>query len=179
MKVYHLLIAIGLAALPTQAAFMTDDVLVSAGFFSAGAYRYSSTGKFIDILGSDTQVFGGAFDKSGNFYLTTFLTFKVDKFDNGTDPPPGHIGAIGGSTFLTTRRIPVGVAFDATGNLYVAMADAGAPIPEYAPDGTLVRSLQTGSSAGTRDVQISPDQKTLYYSTGSTLSALTLRAATY
>jgi WD40 repeat protein len=174
---YLALLVIGMTGAPLRAAFMTGDVFVSAGLIFSGAYRYSSSGTYLETLGSDTQMGGGAFDRAGNFYLTTFFTNQVIKFDNGPEPPPGHLGAIGGSTYLRQLKFPIAATFDAAGNLYIAQEVNGAPIVEYAPNGTLLRSLPTVPSANTRDLKISPDEKTLYYSTGSSIKRIDLATA--
>jgi hypothetical protein len=150
---YLALLVIGTTGAPLRAAFMPDDASVSAGLLFSGGYRYSSSGTYLETLGSDIQMGGGAFDRAGNFYLTRVFTNQV--IDNGPEPPPGHLGAF--------NREP----------LYSPNAP-GAPIVEYAPNGTLVRSLQTGPNGYTRDVKISPDEKTLYYSIGSSIQRIDL-----
>lgn len=171
-----------LLAIPLSAAYSTGDIFVSAGIVFAGAYHYSSTGGFIDILVSDTNAWGAGFDKSGDLYSTTNGTGKIIKFDkNATPPPELPTALISGTTLLSRLKLPSAIAFDDAGNFYVAQG-SGAPILEFTAAGAPLRSLTTTSTGVLTDmvydVKLSPDMKTLYYSTGSSIKRLDLASNT-
>lgn len=105
---------------PTVASFVSATGAVNSVFGTSGVLTLtSSTGT--------PSPYGVAFDKSGNLYVTDSSNATVTSFNStgaARNPVFGTNGllALGPSS---ATSVPLGIAFDSSGNLYVADAQSG------------------------------------------------------
>ncbi len=108
-------IVVLVAAVPASAqTIQQGDVFASVNNGNVNWYR--SNGTFVKTINTGQGGFttGGAFDSSGNFYVTNFSVTSVTKFDNAGNVvntyPTGGPGS------------PESILFDAAGDIYVGHA---------------------------------------------------------
>lgn len=135
------------------------DVFTATG---AGSFKvWTNAGVFKEQVTDGTGfTTGGAFDSTGDLYLTYFSENSVKKFDQNhphavlqtlPSPSPGSH--------------PESVSFDASGNFYVGNADGDRRIRKYDSTGTLIDTftVAVGAPRGTDWVDLLADQSTIVY----------------
>jgi hypothetical protein len=147
---------------PTSGGFPSGDVFVS---FSDGKVReYQPNGTLVRTLetGSPYFVTGGAFDLTGNFYVTEFGSGAVAKF-----APSGAFVGTFGSGFSGNN--PESILFDTSGNAYVGQAEGTKQVLKFDAGGNLLATFApTPEDRGTDWIELAPDQCTLYYTSEGT-----------
>jgi hypothetical protein len=106
-----------LNAVPASAQTVQQgDVFASVNNGNVDWYR--SDGTFVKTINTGVGGYttGGAFDSSGNFYVTNFSAASVTKFDN-----MGNVV----NTYPTGGSSPESILFDAAGDIYVGHASGG------------------------------------------------------
>jgi len=120
----------------TVKAYTLNDVFVSAGSGLVNIFKPDVT--LVKQLSTgnsgDTYTTGSAFDAAGNFYVTTFGSNVVAKFDPS--------GALLTRTFATGfNSDPESIVFDKSGNFYVGQADGSRSIQKHNATGANVGSF--------------------------------------
>ncbi len=150
----------GLGLSKAQAVpFAEGDVFASVG--NGKVEVYDPTGVLKQTLnnGLGSQfTTGGMFDAAGNFYVTTFSSQVVSKWDNN-----GNL--VNGSFMTGGNQSPESIVRDQSGNAYVGQADGTGDIRQYnIATGAFVTSYNpTVGPRGTDWVDLAADQKTIYY----------------
>jgi WD40 repeat protein len=139
--------------------FSTGDVFASVG--NGRVEEYSPTGTFIQTLNNglgSAFTTGGVFDAAGNFYVTTFSSNVVSKFNSNG-------GLVNGSFMTGCNADCESITRDASGNAYVGHADGSHAIREYSlATGAFIQSFSgTTGPRGTDWVDLAKDQKTIFY----------------
>jgi outer membrane protein assembly factor BamB len=99
---------------------------------------------------------GGAFDSSGNYFVTDFNEQMVTKFD----PSGVLIGPFGAGYNMS----PESIVFDAAGNAYVGQADGTHHVLEFNSSGTLLHTFAPAvEDRGTDWIELAADNCTLFY----------------
>lgn len=151
---------------PLSAQFNVGDVFISMG--NGQVIRHDQSGVVLQTLTTCCSGFvtGGAFDGSGNYYVTNFSGSQVSKFDN-TGAYQGTVGS-GYST-------PESIVFDASGNMYVG--NLGNGILAFNSAGTQIASY----TAGRVDwMDLTSDQSTMYVTAeGSNIRRFDLATNSY
>ncbi len=135
------------------------------GFVTEFDQNGNMLGQLDTTTGSNEET-GGAFDSTGNFFVTDFQANMVTKFD----PSGTLIGAFGSG-----YNNPESIVFDASGNVYVGNAGPDAPggarpVLEFNPSGALLNTfLPAVESRGTDWVDLAADNCTLFYTSEGTL----------
>ena len=166
MKKYLLLASVLILAGTLSFATRVQAVTYSSGdvFASVGNGKvevYSSTGTLIQTLNNglgSTFTTGGMFDAAGNFYVTTFGSNVVSKFDNN-----GSL--VNGSFMIGCNADCESITRDQSGNAYVGHADGTGDIRKYdIATGAFITSFSpTVSPRGTDWVDLAADQHTIFY----------------
>ncbi len=143
----------------------TGDVFVGVG---SGSYKvYSNTGAFKDTITTSTDLTTGcAFNSLFDIYTTNTTNTKVFKFDG--DAPHAVL-----QTIDTNAQSPAGhsqsIVFDAAGNFYVGHADSDDVLKYNAAGNFLTRFDVPIDLSGSDWIDLSTDQKTLFYTSEGTL----------
>jgi sugar lactone lactonase YvrE len=153
-----------LASMFSRPAF-ADGVPFSIGDIFAGTgsgtiLHYNKNFTLEDTLTTTLghEQTGMAFDKSLNLYATNFQGGVVSKFSSD--------GKLVSASFVINDAASnnESIVFDKSGNFYVGQAEGTHDILKRAPDGTLLtRYSGLAVDRGTDWIQLSPDQKTIYY----------------
>lgn len=123
---------------------------------------------FALVTGADTsQATGSAFDRLGNFYVTTFQDGRIFKFPPDFNAEAGDVPTF----FVTGGNAPESILFDAAGNMYVGHAHLpNDDIRKFTADGLLLDSFDAepdrregGARQGTDWIELAPDQRTMLY----------------
>lgn len=153
---------IGVALLISSSAFggpyTIGDVFASIG--GGKVNEYTQTGTLVRTLDNglgSTYTTGSVFDKSGNFYVTTFSSNVISKFDNA--------GNLVNGSFVTGFNADVeSITRDKSGNFFAGEADGARKITEFDSTGTVTGTWSpTTGPRGTDWVDLSADQHTVYY----------------
>jgi hypothetical protein len=162
MKLRTLLCVVAVMTLCSTAfalPFAIGDVFASVG--NGKVEVYSSTGVLKQTLDNglnSTFTTGGMFDVAGNFYVTTFGSNVVSKWDsNGT--------LVNGSFMTGCNSDCESITRDASGNAFVGQADGTGDIRKYSiATGAFITSYSpTVSPRGTDWVDLAADQSTIFY----------------
>ena len=108
-------------------------------------------------LGSNFTT-GSAFDANGEFYVTTFFSNVVSKFDNN--------GALIDASFANCDAASncESIVFDAAGNFYVGQADGTRDVLKFDAAGNQIDRYDVATSARGSDwIDLAADQKTLFH----------------
>jgi hypothetical protein len=157
--IFCVLAAIAASSNASALPFAVGDVFASVG--NGRVEVYSPTGVLKQTLNNglnSTFTTGGVFDTAGNFYVTTFGSNVVSKWDsNGT--------LISGSFMTGCNSDCESISRDQSGNGYVGQADGTGDIRKYnLATGAFVTSFSpTVSPRGTDWVDLSSDQHTIFY----------------
>lgn len=143
--------------------FSTGDIFVSV---TNGIVQWRHPdGTLNQLLNTGTsapEITGGAFDTSGNFYVTTFNGNTVTKFSPN--------GSLLGNVATGFNADPESIVFDAVGNFYVGQADGTRDIRKFLPDGTPLTSFDVPvGPRGSDWIDLAADQKTIFYTSEGTL----------
>ncbi len=158
-----------------QVTFQRGDVFASVAPGQVWIFRLDpATNTYLPILDLNTgqptnQTTGSAFDRDGNFYVTTFIEGAnngsvvrfVKDFDRAIHTP---------LSLPTGATAPESVVFDATGRMYVGharlpndgivlMSAAGAVLDTFEADG----EGEPVTPLGTDWIDLASDQRTLFY----------------
>jgi len=146
-------------------SYTVGDVFASVG---GGLVReFTPTGTLVQTLNNgigSTFTTGSTFDAAGNFYVTTFSSGVVSKFDNN--------GVLVSSTFATCAVSDCeSIVRDLSGNFYVGHADGTQDITKYNSAGALIATFNpTTGPRGTDWIDLAADQRTIFYtSEGGTI----------
>jgi hypothetical protein len=156
----------------TAVPFETGDIFIGEG--DGKIFRYRN-GNYLGILninaGNGQDVYGLCFSTNGQYLYATSargtISGRVSRFDN----QGALLNSIWGASFPMTARYPVSCVADAYGNVYIGEAvgtgETGPKVRKYGPDGTLALYFTpTTSESGYRSMDLSPDQCTLFYTSG-------------
>lgn len=160
MKASLCLLILTAAAASTLTAdpFVLGDVFASVGNGQVKVFSQSGVLKQTLNTGTSSQfTTGSSFDSSGNFYVTTFFTNVVSKFDSN--------GTLLNSSFSTGfNSNPESIAFDRSGNFYVGQADGMRDIRKFDSTGAQIGSFAaTTGPRGTDWIDLAADQSTIFY----------------
>lgn len=154
-------VLIGLLAMhgvASGAPFTAGDVFASVGI--GKVKEFTPSGTFVQTLDTTTgsgDTAGSAFDNAGNFYVTSFQTNEVSKFNNN--------GTLAAKDFIPagTTTHNESIVFDNSGNFYVGGADQNT-IKKFNAAGTVLNSfIATVGPRGTDWVDLAADQHTIFY----------------
>jgi len=161
---------------PVEAApLVTEQLLVGQNTFNPQTgviLQYSSSGARQGTLDTTTSGPNGSSQETGmcldalsagNLYTTNFFAFSMSQFN-----PLGGLANANVHTFGTAT--PNSCVFDATGNLYVGLADAGGgtfgggDLLKFGPTGTLLATFDPATELrGTDWIDLAGDQRTVLY----------------
>jgi hypothetical protein len=112
-------------------------------------------------LGS-TFTTGSVFDTSGNFYVTTFSSNVISKFDNA--------GNLVNGSFVSSFNADVeSITRDKSGNFFAGEADGEHKITEFNSAGAVTGTWSPATQdRGTDWVDLSSDEHTVYYTSEGT-----------
>jgi hypothetical protein len=154
-----IVLAAGLASTAFALPFTKGDVFASVG--NGKVEVYSPTGTLLQTLNNglgSTFTTGGVFDAAGNFYVTTFSSNVVSKWDSN--------GALVNGSFMTGCNSDCeSITRDASGHAFVGQADGTGDIRKYdLATGAFITSYSpTVSPRGTDWVDLAADQSTIFY----------------
>ena len=158
-----LAIAFGLGLAATAQAgsftgFQLGDIVVGVG---NGQYKvFDPTGNLLTTLDTTSgapEDTGGAFDGSGNLFVTNFASQSVSEFDKNGN----LINASFGSGY---NADPESITINSAGDIFVGQADGAHNVLEFNPSGTLLNTFSPQTqNRGTDWIDLAPDGKTLYY----------------
>jgi hypothetical protein len=154
-----IVLAAGLASTAFALPFTKGDVFASVG--NGKVEVYSPTGTLLQTLNNglgSTFTTGGVFDAAGNFYVTTFSSNVVSKWDSN--------GALVNGSFMTGCNSDCeSITRDASGHAFVGQADGTGDIRKYdLATGAFITSYNpTVSPRGTDWVDLAADQSTIFY----------------
>jgi hypothetical protein len=139
--------------------FNKGDVFASVG--NGKVEEYSPTGVLVQTLNNglgSAFTTGGVFDASGNFYVTTFNSNVVSKWNNNG-------GLVNGSFMTGCNSDCESITRDASGSAYVGQADGTGDIRKYnLGTGAFITSFSpTVGPRGTDWVDLAKDQTTIFY----------------
>ena len=160
-----LVATIGVNLHGSNVVWATGDVFVGVG---NGSYKvYSNTGAFKDTITTSTDLTAGcAFNSLFDIYTTNATNTKVFKFDG--DVPHAVL-----QTIDTNAQSPAGhsqsIVFDAAGNFYVGHADSDDVLKYNAAGSFLTKFDVPIDLSGSDWIDLSTDQKTLFYTSEGTL----------
>ncbi len=149
---------LGVAAVTESWAlpYQIGDVFASVG--SGRVKVFSPTGTLLQTLDTTTgsrETTGGAFDSNGNFYVTSFTSGHLTKFDNNGNFV-GHLAS--GLPSLES------VSFNQADQMYVGRADGDKDVRKYDTSGTLLDQYDVAwEDRGSDWVDLAADQTTLFY----------------
>jgi len=139
--------------------FKKGDIVAGVG---NGQYKvFDPMGNFLITLDTTSGALedtGGAFDSSGNLYVTNFSQQSVSKFDIN--------GNLKNATFGSGYNAdPESITFDKSGNLYVGQADGSHMVLEFSPAGgpPINQWSPMTEDRGTDWIDMTSDGHTLYY----------------
>jgi sugar lactone lactonase YvrE len=128
------------------------NVFVSEGVAGGRVLKFNSNGAYLGTIGADGVDFTGtpgylALDTNGNVYMSTpFSAHTIVKYDATGHAWSVFVPTTDGATY--TLNNPVGIAFDANGNLYVcnrgSFNAANRSIVEFDANGVYVPNPNTG-----------------------------------
>jgi sugar lactone lactonase YvrE len=156
---------LAVANLAGAASFTVGDVFASIG--NGQVAEYTAAGALVQTLTTGAGGFttGSTFDAAGNFYVTSFSTNQVFKFNSN--------GVLVG-TFGSGYSTPESILFDKNGNAFVG--NLGNGLLEFDAAGNLVQSFGTGRVDW---FDLSADGKTAYFTTeGGRVNAFDLATNT-
>lgn len=166
-KVSCLLVTLASGAAFAGTIYTTGDVFASVG--NGLVREFTPSGTLVQTLNTGTNstfTAGGAFDSSGDFFVTTFSSNVVSKFDNS-----GNL--INGSFASGFNADPESISFAQNGNFFVGQADGTHQVREFTSGGTTGTLVASFSPAiddrGTDWVDLAADQHTIYYTSEGTL----------
>ena len=146
--------------------YTRGDVFASVG--NGLVREFTPTGTLVQTLNTGTNstfTAGGAFDSSGDFFVTTFGSNVVSKFDNS-----GNL--INGSFAAGFNSDPESISFGQSGNFFVGEADGTHQVSEFTSGGMTGTPVASFSPAtqdrGTDWVDLAADQQTIYYTSEGT-----------
>ncbi len=169
-KVASLTLAFLFACWASAHAGVIANGTVLVGTGNGFVTEFDQTGAMLGQLNTMTgapgdEQTGGAFDSSGNYFVTDFEENMVTKFD----PTGALIGSFGSG-----YNNPESIVFDASGNAYVgnagpAVPGGARPVLEFNSSGTLLNTfLPAVESRGTDWVDLAADNCTLFYTSEGT-----------
>jgi hypothetical protein len=127
----HLTEPVGLAIAPSGKIYAANDGADRVLIFPKGAKGNVAPhvlgGSKVPIVNTE----GIAADSTGRVYVSDYESKAIYVFAAGATGNTAPIRTIAGDK--TGLQIPVGMSFDASGNLYVANANAQNPVEEFAP----------------------------------------------
>lgn len=115
--------------------FVTNQNELGTGNNNIQIYSIGTSGgltpySVISCGGLGALPFSGAFDSSGNFYVTN----NAPEANTISIFPPGSTGCVSGNPIVTgLLGGPVGIAIDSAQNVYVALQNITNPITVYSP----------------------------------------------
>lgn len=138
--------------------FSKGDIVAGIG---RGQYKvFDPAGNLLttlDTTSNSTEDTGGAFDASGNLYVTNFQANSVSVFDV-------HGNLVNASFGGGYNAHPESVTIDSAGHIFIGQADGNAKVLEFNSSGTLLNSWSPmREGRGTDWIDLAPDGKTLYY----------------
>lgn len=159
-----ILLALSGALFAGPFTFQLGDIVAGTG---TGHYKvFDSSGNFLTTLDTTTgssEDTGGAFDASGNLYVTNFTANSVSKFDINGNLLTANFGG-------PYNSHPESVTIDAAGHIYIGQADGLRHVLEFDSAGNLLNTFSPATQdRGTDWIDLAPDGKTLYYTSEGNL----------
>ena len=156
------IVALG-ACTANAATYSVGDVFASIG--SGKVAQFDNDLNLIQVLDtglSGAFTTGSAFDSAGNFYVTTFGSNVVAKFDTN--------GVLVNASFATCDAGSAceSIVFDMAGNFYVGQAEGTRDILKFDSSGALIDRFDVATSGRGSDwIDLAADQSTLVYTSES------------